>query len=63
MRAEGRFGLDPQDCEILIDGESLLADLLKFYDEGDILRVDIQRVARRTEPPLLQPRGERVKVP
>jgi len=62
MRTEGRFAIDPQDAEIYIGGKLLLSDLLKHFEEGDILRVQVDRVAKNTPIPMFLPRVEKVRL-
>jgi hypothetical protein len=63
MRVEGRLQLDPADSEVYVGGESLLTSLLKCYNEGDVLRVQVDRIARNQPPPLLRDHGIVVRMP
>jgi hypothetical protein len=61
MKMEGRFAVDPQDAEIYVGGESVLCRLLRILDEGDEIRLQVDRIAHRQEVPMFQPRGEIVR--
>lgn len=54
MRVEGRLAIDPQDAEVFVGGKSLLSNLLRECNEGDIIRIQIDRIAHNQEPPLLR---------